>query len=282
MRDYGKVHTSFWTSDTIRSLSEDGRMLAFYLLTNPHGTIAGVFRLPDGYVCEDMQWDAERVSKGFAELFAKGFATRCNITKWVVLHKHYEWNPLENPNQRKSAVKIANSIPAECSWKLEYMRVSADILGLSVEPKLEPFANPLQTLSQSGTVTVTGDIEPKGSVPSQPKKPTCPTSSIVNLYHEILPEMPTARLMPESRKKAISKFWNFVLTSEKTDGSRRATTHDEAIAWVGDFFNRARDNDFLMGRGGKSVGHENWQCDIDFLMTDKGMKHVIEKTKETA
>jgi hypothetical protein len=125
------------------------------------------------------------------------------------------------------------------------------------------------------------EIEPKGSVASQLKKPVCPTSSIVDLYHQALPELPTARLMPESRKKAIAKFWNFVLTSEKTDGTRRATTHDEAIAWVGDFFNRARDNDFLMGRGGKSAGHENWQCDIDFLMTDKGMKHVIEKTKDS-
>jgi uncharacterized protein YdaU (DUF1376 family) len=125
-------------------------------------------------------------------------------------------------------------------------------------------------------------LEPKGSVARPPKKPTCPTSSIVNLYHEILPEMPVARLMPESRKKAIAKFWNFVLTSEKADGTRRATTHDEALTWTGDFFNRARDNDFLMGRGSKSAGHENWQCDIDFLMTDKGMKHVIEKTKETA
>lgn len=158
MRDYGKVHTSFWTSDTIRSLSEDGRMLAFYLLTNPHGTIAGVFRLPDGYVCEDMQWTAERVSKGFTELFAKGFATRCNTTKWVVLHKHYEWNPLENPNQRKSAVKIANSIPAECGWKLEYMRVSADILGLEVAAESKPLPNPSETISQSVSGTGTGTV----------------------------------------------------------------------------------------------------------------------------
>ena len=59
MRDYGKVHTSFWTSDSIRELSEDARMLALYLLTCPHATIAGVFRLPDGYACEDLQWSAE-------------------------------------------------------------------------------------------------------------------------------------------------------------------------------------------------------------------------------
>ena len=67
MRDYGKVHTSFWTSETIRSMSEDARILAMYLLTCPHNTIAGVFRLPDGYICDDMQWPIERVLKAFAE-----------------------------------------------------------------------------------------------------------------------------------------------------------------------------------------------------------------------
>lgn len=44
----------------------------------------------------------------------------------------------------------------------------------------------------------------------------------------------------------------------------------------------ARDNDFLMGRGHKAPGHESWACDLDFLLTDKGKRHVIEKTKELA
>ncbi|MBB3213441.1 hypothetical protein FHW67_002733 [Herbaspirillum sp. Sphag1AN] len=33
MRDYGKVYTAFWSSEDIRDLSEDGRMLALYLMT---------------------------------------------------------------------------------------------------------------------------------------------------------------------------------------------------------------------------------------------------------
>lgn len=132
------------------------------------------------------------------------------------------------------------------------------------------------------TDTDTDKKEPKGSVASFPKIPTCPTQSIVDLYHAALPELPTVRLMPDSRKKAISSFWKFVMTSAKTDGSRRAKTEAEALAWIDEYFTRARDNDFLMSRGAKSSGHDNWQCDIDFLLTDKGRKHVIEKTKEAA
>ena len=100
---YGSFkNTSFWSSSDMRSLSEDARALALYLLTCPHGTIAGVFRLPDGYACEDLQWCSERVSEGFSELFAKGFANRCETTKWVWIRKHFEWNSPENPNQKKS------------------------------------------------------------------------------------------------------------------------------------------------------------------------------------
>lgn len=130
MRDYGKVQTSFWTSTTMRSLTDDGRMLALYLITSPHSTIAGVFRLPDGYVCEDLQWSAERVREGFLELFRKGFSNRCETTKWVWVCAHLEWNPPENPNQRKSAAKVAAGIPDECGWKPDFMRVCGPLLDL--------------------------------------------------------------------------------------------------------------------------------------------------------
>ncbi len=143
-RDYGKVHTSFWSSETIRALSEDGRVLALYLMTSPHTTITGTFRLPDGYACEDLKWTSQRVQKGFAELFANGFANRCETTKWVWIVKHMEWNPPENPNQRKAAAKQAQLIPSECGWKRAFMRASAR----SLEIEWDENANPSETLSQ--------------------------------------------------------------------------------------------------------------------------------------
>lgn len=146
MREYGKVFSAIWESADFRSLSEDGRTLVMYLLTCQHGTIAGVFRVPDGYACEDLQWSVERVSEGFQNLKDKGFATRCEASKWVWVTKFLEWNPPENPNQRKAAAKVINSIPSGCAWKPEFMRVCGPSLGLEA-PKFDaPHANP------SGTV----------------------------------------------------------------------------------------------------------------------------------
>lgn len=130
MRDYGKVYSTFWSSATTGGLTDDAKLLALYLMSCSHSTIAGVFRLPDGYVSEDLGWDAERVKQGFAELLAKGFANRCETTKWVWVCKHLEWNKPENPNQRKSAAKIALSIPDNCDWKQAFMRVSSEVLAI--------------------------------------------------------------------------------------------------------------------------------------------------------
>lgn len=142
MRDYGKVHTAIWSSTDFRGLTEDGRALALYLLTCPHATIAGVFRLPDGYVSEDMQWGCERVSEGFRDLLSKGFATRCEATKWVWVRRYLAWNPLENPNQRKAARKLAEQVPRNCAWRHEFLSEEGSTLGI------QPLQNPSETVQQ--------------------------------------------------------------------------------------------------------------------------------------
>lgn len=98
MRDYGKVHTSFWISDGMRRVSDDAGLLALYLLTGQHTNMIGCFRLPDGYVSEDLARTPERVSKGFDELSANGFATRDSSSKWVLIRNFLTRNSVENPN----------------------------------------------------------------------------------------------------------------------------------------------------------------------------------------
>lgn len=122
MRDYGKVHTSFWTSSTTRAMSEDGRALALYLLTSPHSNQIGCFRLPYGYAADDLQWSAERVSEVFGELFRNGFATRDQGSSWVFIRFFLKWNLIENPNQGASAAKLFKMVPYDIAQKRELAR----------------------------------------------------------------------------------------------------------------------------------------------------------------
>lgn len=112
--------------------------------------------------------------------------------------------------------------------------------------------------------------------------PACPADRLVELYHEVLPELPQCRLMPDARRKALQRRWRWVLTSRLPGGGRRAQSADDALDWFRRFFERARGSDFLMGRGHRSAGHEGWQCDLDFLLGDKGLKTVVEKTEVAA
>lgn len=124
-------------------------MLALYLLTCTHGTIAGAFRLPDGYVSEDIGWSPERVSKAFQELFEKGFSNRCETTKWVWVRQFLHWNVPENPNQWKAVFKVVGQIPEKCSWRVDFEKELATLMNPDTPPASEPSANGSETLSKS-------------------------------------------------------------------------------------------------------------------------------------
>lgn len=135
---------------------------------------------------------------------------------------------------------------------------------------------------QNGRSTTVDDppvqADPEDDTPATSKLPPCPTEKVIELYHQKLPELPSVRITSDRRRKAIASMWRWVLTSKRSDGVLRAQTPEEALAWLGAYFERVRENDFLMGRSGRSGQHAGWVCDIDYLLTERGRIQVIEKT----
>jgi hypothetical protein len=148
MREFGKVHTSFWSSPTVQGMSDDGKLLALYLMTSPHNAVIGAFRLPDAYAAEDLGWSAERVKLAFKNLADAGFASRCERTKWVWIHKHLAWNEPESPNHRKAAARMAAAIPAEVAWRNEFFDRFASALGVEIDAMKGP-AKPLPSPTEA-------------------------------------------------------------------------------------------------------------------------------------
>lgn len=116
-----------------------------------------------------------------------------------------------------------------------------------------------------------------GSAPAAPWM-----QSIIDAYHEALPELPAVRVMDRGREQVFRKFRDYVMTTPKPDGSPRATNDQELLDWTRLFFARARENDFLMGRTQRSEQHKNWRPDIEFLLKPAGIKHVLEKTDDAS
>ena len=133
-----------------------------------------------------------------------------------------------------------------------------------------------EELSDEAKASSSSPVATKG----RPQVP-CQYQAIVDAYHEALPMLPKVRLMDDKRKAAMRKLWGWVLSSTKGDGSRRATTGDEAVAWLRDYFGRAAANAWLIGQE-PSRSHPGWKADFDFLLTDRGLKAVIERTEVAA
>lgn len=135
--------------------------------------------------------------------------------------------------------------------------------------------------SSSSSTREEGSNDPSSTRSTKAQVPA-PVVEIIEAYHEALPMLPRATLVVEKRNKAIRRFWVWVLTSKKSDGSARATTAGEAMEWIRSYFARAAENPFLTGQTPRSEKHSNWTADLDFLLTDNGKKHVIERTQVAA
>ena len=124
-----------------------------------------------------------------------------------------------------------------------------------------------------------GDDKVRPTVP-------CPYAAIVEVYHQALPTLPRVRLQDgplwAERQRAMRSLWGWVLSSRKSDGTPRAVTAADGLAWIASYFGRASQNDFVMGRIPRGAGHENWRADFDYLLSKKGLKQVIEKTQDAA
>lgn len=148
MHKYGKIFTSFWTSETTRVLSEDGRLLALYLLSSPHTTMIGTFRIPNGYIAEDLMWSSERVSKGFQNLSEKEWAKRYSGNGWVVICRYLRWNPIANPNQATSAIRLLEAVPDSIKEKPLIARAIAASCERFINKISGELKNSLETLSE--------------------------------------------------------------------------------------------------------------------------------------
>lgn len=266
MRDYGKVFTTFWSSATVRGMSEDARSLALYLMTCPHGTIAGVFRLPDGYVCEDLQWTKERVSQGFVELFENGFAYRCEATKWVCIKNFFQWNQPENPNQRKSVAKVVAQVPTSCVWLTDFYIENAHHWGGEIDGISNPSATlpkPFLNQEQEQEQEVNTSCAPKPSFAANDQTgDNCPHQQIVGLYHQHLPSAIRVREWTPARAQALRARW-------------REKPQRQNLEWWERFFGYIAESDFLMGRA-HSNGRKPFEIDLEWICQSKNFVKIIE------
>ncbi|GEM_PF-3967576 len=107
---YTKIPTRFWMGG-MRRLSFQAKYLMLYFLTNHHRNLVGFYSLPIGYALADTGFEADEFEQAFAELKEKGSVLYDDESEVILIPKYLEYNPLENENQKVSAIKKINELP---------------------------------------------------------------------------------------------------------------------------------------------------------------------------
>ena len=111
MAQYAKLFKKFWNNKKVRIFTDDEKLLFLYLISNPHVSIMGVYILPKSYIAEDINWEIERVSKGFTKLFEKGYISYDDTNRIILIKSWFEHNKIDNGNQLKKALAELSEIP---------------------------------------------------------------------------------------------------------------------------------------------------------------------------
>lgn len=98
-----------------------------------------------------------------------------------------------------------------------------------------------------------GDTETSSS-----KIPPCPIEKIIEIYHEVLIELPQVKVITDQRRKQTQARW-------REEPKRRN------LDWWHKYFQAVHSSDFLIGRAGGT-----WRADFGWLVKPENLAKVIE------
>jgi len=103
--------------------------------------------------------------------------------------------------------------------------------------------------------------------------PDCPHSKIIDLYHEILPELPRISTVVRNGQSVYN--WNG--DREKHLKCRwRESERRQTLEWWSGYFNRVKESDFLMGRKEPAPGRTLFMADLGWLIKPSNFNKVVE------
>lgn len=254
-RDYGRVSTRFWNSQDIRALSDRGKLLANYLLTGPHSNSIGAYLLPDAYVADDLGWSTETVSKALSELFEKGFCERFSDGRHIVVCKFLDWNPIENPNVGKGALKQLEQLPDDVV--LHHVLDGLQQYAKQFPDGFETVLERLRNIEPDRTIT-----EPKPEMDKARSADADDDAAVLEAFNSIAEELgwSKAQRVTPARKTAIRAR---LRECGGIEGWRAAMA-------------KARASPFLRGETGRDKAHANWTPDLDFFLQQSTFTKLME------
>jgi hypothetical protein len=102
-----------------------------------------------------------------------------------------------------------------------------------------------------------------------PKRISCPTEELLNLYHQECKSLPRVLMLNDTRKKHLVSRWRDV------DAEDNLQTKEEGLTIFRQIFQQVHKSDFLSGRTQNRNGRV-WKASFDWLMMPTNFLKVVE------
>ncbi len=213
---YHLVFTRVWSNPDFRARTPDARDAWIYLLTSPHRTTEGLFRLPIPLAAYDLQWTTERTALAFSELEQAGFIALDHDAALVWLVNAVAWNNPRGPKQVQGAVNALAEVPPSALRSLYLARcrqANADLAD-AIAAQLGWAEYPIETVSEGLPYPSDCSFSTSTSTSSPPSPPAAtddgpppPDSELVALADQVVQaalQDPTA-LADAAHRQAVAE-----------------------------------------------------------------------------
>lgn len=106
---YSRVPGMYWPRTA--SWSDEVKLGGLFVLTCPHRTMEGIYRLPISYMAADLRWTVKKVSRVIASLTEEGFLRFDSKTNVMLIVDALKIQAPENENQAKSCLRRIANLP---------------------------------------------------------------------------------------------------------------------------------------------------------------------------
>lgn len=196
-----------------------------------------------------------RIFEKFGLLFVEISENSITISVPNLLKYKDEWSKRKAKNSVATSETLCSK-EKEVDKEKEYIKESKDSSSKSGDSDTSP--QPEQV-----------ELVPVPQGVKKPEVPHCPQTEIVQLFKEVLPELPQARTWDNDRQKSLRARWVDVCVR------KNFTTKEQGMAWFKMFFQYVRESDFLMG---KVPGHgdRTFTANLPWLIGRQNFAKVLD------
>lgn len=294
MARYRKIDPRIWNDAKFRSLSDQGKLVFFMLLTHPAMTALGAMRASLPGLATELGWSSEGFAVAFREVSAKGMAEHDERACLVAIPRFLKYNPPESPNVVKAWLGSVDLLP-ECRLKtLVLQRAEEFAEGMSdgfrkafqeVFAKTMPIQEQEQEQEQEEAVSLRSAMssatpsDRAGSRLSKAERLSTVTAEAIEAFNRILAkpngELASVRATV-GRAKREAQVRRCLRAAAEICADQYGSPTVTLAFWEAYFTEVSRD-DFHAGRVHGGRGHEGWRPDFEYLTRLEVMLKVFDR-----